>query len=217
MFFRGISTLPRSSWEILPGQLSSQIRSKKCKYLRKNITLTWINHDVVYFTSSCMQGLFYELPQTSSIFDLVKDGNSLKKNSIMVKVSGDPPDLFSQTCHSLIPHRWNPIHPLWGCPSNKQFWKNHPNFLFFTGKSTKYVDNHIFVSFLNWLYLLDTVDIQDEILVPCWVQCLWLVAGVAPGGADSSCWKENKKILKQEQHKFNIIRFQRHILNVGLC
>ena len=122
MFFRGISTLPRSSWEILPGQLSSQIRSKKCKYLRKNITLTWINHDVVYFTCSCMQGLFYELPQTSSIFDLVEDGNSLKKNSIMVKVS-DPPDLFSQTCHSLIPHRWNPIHPLWGCPSNKQFWK----------------------------------------------------------------------------------------------
>ena len=78
MFFRGISTLPRSSWEILPGQLSSQIRSKKCKYLRKNITLTWINHDV-FFTSSCMQGLFYELPQTSSIFDLVEDGNSLKK------------------------------------------------------------------------------------------------------------------------------------------
>ena len=160
MFFRGISTLPRSSWEILPGQLSSQIRSKKCKYLRKNITLTWINHDVVYFTSSCMQGLFYELPQTSSIFDLVKDGNSLKKNSIMVKVSGDPPDLFSQTCHSLTPHRWNPIHPLWGCPSNKQFWKITQIFFF-------YREEHK----IRWYYIKSHFCQFFELVLParhCW-------------------------------------------------
>ena len=60
-----------------------------------------------------------------------------KKNICENKMSGGSrPDLFSQTCHSPTPHRWNPIHPLWGNPSNKQFL-NIPQIVFLSGRIPK--------------------------------------------------------------------------------
>ena len=150
MFFRGISTLPRSSWEILPGQLSSQIRSKKCKYLRKNITLTWINHDVVYFTSSCMQGLFYELPQTSSIFDLVEDVNSLKKlhHGKSVRPTWFIFPNLSFTDSSSLKSHTSTLR----LSFKQTILKNHPNFLFLQGRA----QNTLIITFLSVFWIGST-------------------------------------------------------------
>ena len=151
MFFRGISTLPRSSWEILPGQLSSQIRSKKCKYLRKNITLTWINHDVVYFTCSCMQGLFYELPQTSSILDLVEDENSLKKlhhgKSVRRPTWFIFPNLSFTDSSSLKSHT-----STLRLSFKQTILKKQPNFLFLQGRA----QNTLIITFLSVFWIGST-------------------------------------------------------------
>ena len=113
---------------------------------------------IFFFTSSCMQGLFYELPQTSSIFDLVEDVNSLKKlhHGKSVRPTWFIFPNLSFTDSSSLKSHTSTLR----LSFKQTILKNHPNFLF-------YREEHK----IRWYYIKSHFCQFFELVLParhCW-------------------------------------------------